>query len=118
MLLRPFLRILAAAVVVGAFSAAPAFADVDTTPPEIAVTVPAEGQVFASDQGGVPTGFTCTDEPGGSGVATCAGDATLDTARVGDRVFTVQTTVDAGEGGQGVSTTGVDVTAVAGTALK
>jgi hypothetical protein len=85
------------AAVAAALAAAPAAAQVaDTTPPAIDVTVPAEGQVFASDQGNVPTSFACHDEIGGSGLQTCLGDASIDTARLGDRAFTVRATDHAG----------------------
>ena len=40
--------------------------------------------------------FTCTDEQGGSGVATCTGPASLDTGSVGSKTFTVTTTDNAG----------------------
>jgi hypothetical protein len=92
------LRMLAAVVAAGAIHAAPAAAaaDPDTTPPEITITVPAEGQVFDSSQGPVATSFACADEPGGSGVANCDGDATLDTTKHGDQTFTVHTTDRAG----------------------
>jgi lysophospholipase L1-like esterase len=40
--------------------------------------------------------FTCTDEPGGSGVATCAGPATLDTSSVGNKTFQVTAVDNAG----------------------
>ena len=90
------LRLLAAVVVVGAVCAGPAVADVDTTPPVITVTMPVEGQVIASNQGALPTAFACADEPGGSGVATCDGDATIDTTKHGDQQFVVHTSDRAG----------------------
>jgi lysophospholipase L1-like esterase len=40
--------------------------------------------------------FTCTDEDGGSGVATCEGPASLDTSSVGTETFQVTTTDNAG----------------------
>ena len=40
--------------------------------------------------------FTCTDEVGGSGVASCTGPDTLDTSSVGNKTFTVVTTDHAG----------------------
>jgi hypothetical protein len=90
-------RLLAATAVAAALIAGPAAAQVaDTTPPAVTVTVPAEGQVFASDQGGVATAFTCADEPGGSGLATCTAPATIDTTQVGDQLFTVHTSDHAG----------------------
>src|SRR3954451_22380081 len=96
MLFRPThsLRMLAVVAAAGAIHAAPAAAaaDPDTTPPEITVTVPAEGQVFDSSQGPVATSFACADEAGGSGMATCDGAATLDTTKHGDQTFIVHTT--------------------------
>jgi hypothetical protein len=89
--------LLAAAACAAALTAAPAHAQVaDTTPPAIDVTVPAEGQVFASDQGNVPTNFACHDEIGGSGLASCVGPAFIDTTQVGDQLFTVTATDRAG----------------------
>jgi hypothetical protein len=44
----------------------------------------------------VPAQFTCTDEVGGSGVASCEGPASLDTSSVGTKTFSVQTTDVAG----------------------
>ena len=40
--------------------------------------------------------FACTDEAGGSGLASCAGPATLDTSSVGTKTFEVATTDVAG----------------------
>jgi hypothetical protein len=89
--------LLAAAACAAALTAAPAHAQVaDTTPPAIDVTVPAEGQVFASDQGNVPTNFACHDEIGGSGLASCVGPAFIDTTQVGDQLFTVTASDRAG----------------------
>jgi hypothetical protein len=93
------LAALAAAVAAAALAAGPASAQVaDTTPPQIDITVPAEGQVFASDQGNVPTNFACHDEIGGSGLAPngCVGPAFIDTTQVGDQLFTVTGTDNAG----------------------
>lgn len=44
----------------------------------------------------VPAQFTCTDESGGSGVASCSGPASLDTSSVGSNSFQVLTTDEAG----------------------
>jgi hypothetical protein len=100
MSLRPSvsLRLLGSLLVAGAIFAGPAVADFnDTVPPEITVTTPAEGQVIASNQGALPTAFSCVDpEPEASGVATCAGDATIDTSKHGDQTFTVHTSDNAG----------------------
>src|SRR4051795_6612791 len=94
MSLRAILPLLGAAALL---HAAPAAAqDPDTFPPEITITVPAEGQVVTSSQGAVETAFSCVDEDGGSGVASCDGDATLDTTHVGDHSFVVHTSDNAG----------------------
>jgi hypothetical protein len=97
------LRLLAALAVAGAIFAVPAVAkldDPDTTPPVITITVPAEGQVIASNQGALPTQFDCVDPvvPNAitSGKATCDGDATIDTTKHGDQTFTVHTSDNAG----------------------
>jgi len=80
--------VLAAAAAATALAAGPAAAQVvDTTPPDITITVPAEGQVFASDQGNVPTAFTCHDDTDPN--PRCEGPATIDTTQVGDQLFTV-----------------------------
>jgi hypothetical protein len=78
----------AAAVATALLTAGPASAQVrDTTPPAITFTVPAEGQVFASDQGNVPTVFTCHDDT--DPTPRCEGPAFIDTTQVGDHIFTV-----------------------------
>src|SRR3954453_21457431 len=80
--------LLAATAVATVLAAGPAAAQVaDTTPPDITVTVPGEGQVFASDQGNVPTAFTCRDDTDPS--PRCEGPAFIDTTQVGDQLFTV-----------------------------
>jgi hypothetical protein len=45
---------------------------VDTTAPEIAVTTPASGAVYGLGQH-VVAAYSCTDEAGGSGIASCVG---------------------------------------------
>jgi len=64
----------------------------DTTPPVITLTTPAEGAVYTLNQV-VSAGYTCEDEPGGSGLASCVGDvpdgAAIDTASVGAKTFAV-----------------------------
>ena len=83
--------VLAAAAVATALAAGPAAAQVvDTTPPDITVTVPSEGQVFASDQGNVPTAFSCRDDTDPN--PRCEGPAFIDTTQVGDQLFTVTAT--------------------------
>jgi hypothetical protein len=100
MSLRPSasLRLLGSLLVAGAIFAGPAVADFnDTFPPEITITAPTEGQVIASNQGALPTAFACVDpQPEPSGVATCQGDATIDTTKHGDQQFTVHTSDNAG----------------------
>jgi hypothetical protein len=92
------LRLLGSLLAAGAIFAGPAVADVDDTfPPVITITVPTEGQVIASNQGALPTAFSCVDpEPEPSGVATCSGDATIDTTKHGDQQFIVRTSDNAG----------------------
>jgi len=65
---------------------------VDRTPPSITVTTPAGQAVYTQNQV-VAADYACTDEPGGSGLASCKGDvasgAAIDTSTVGDHTFTV-----------------------------
>jgi len=69
---------------------------VDTTPPEITITSPASGAVFALHQV-VGAGYGCTDL---SGVTTCTGPvpsgSTIDTGSAGAKSFTVTATDGAG----------------------
>jgi hypothetical protein len=70
----------------------------DTTPPAIALTVPADGASYT--EGDEPTAeYTCDDGPDGTGVASCVGDVAdggrLDTSP-GDHTFTVTATDKAG----------------------
>jgi hypothetical protein len=64
----------------------------DLTDPTVTITTPPEGAVYARDDV-VLADFACTDELGGSGIATCAGDvaagAAIDTATLGSHTFTV-----------------------------
>jgi hypothetical protein len=64
------------------------YAVVDVTAPT--VSSPHDGIEYQLGQP-VEAQFTCTDEDGGSGVAACEGPATLDTATVGSKTFTVTT---------------------------
>jgi hypothetical protein len=72
---------------------------VDATAPSIAVTTPAEGAVYELGQD-VSAAYSCSDEPGGSGVATCTGTepvgSPIDTSSVGGKTFTVEATDEAG----------------------
>jgi len=66
--------------------------DLDTTPPAITLTTPAGGAIYTLNQV-VLADYGCEDEPGGSGVASCVGDASdgaaIDTTSVGPNTFTV-----------------------------
>ena len=59
----------------------------DALPPIITITTPASGQHFAKDQS-VNSVFSC-DDVGGSGVKSCSGPPTVDTATAGAHQFTV-----------------------------
>ncbi len=71
----------------------------DLTPPTIAVSSPADGEYFAKDQV-VAADFSCVDDPGGWGIASCAGPVTdgsaIDTSSVGAHSFVVTATDEAG----------------------
>ena len=66
---------------------------VDVTSPT--VSSPHEGIEYKLGEP-VEALFTCTDEVGGSGLATCGGPATLDTSSIGAKSFDVTTTDVAG----------------------
>jgi hypothetical protein len=71
----------------------------DTLSPTVEVDAPADGAVFDAGQV-VPARFSCSDEPGGSGLENCVGtvgfDQPIDTASIGDHVFTATATDRAG----------------------
>jgi hypothetical protein len=67
----------------------------DTTAPAIAIATPVLYGMYGVGATVTPQ-FTCTDETGGSGVASCTGAATLDTSSVGPKTFTVTATDNAG----------------------
>jgi hypothetical protein len=72
---------------------------VDETDPEVAIASPADGEVY--ERGEVVTAdYSCADEPGGSGLATCTGTAAdggaVDTSSVGEKTFTVEASDNAG----------------------
>ncbi|HET8821003.1 MAG TPA: PxKF domain-containing protein [Thermoleophilaceae bacterium] len=75
---------------------------VDRTPPSVAVSAPVDGAVYVLGQR-VLAAYSCADQPGGSGVATCEGPvangAAIDTATVGAHSFEVRTADNAGNAG-------------------
>ena len=74
-------------------SASATYRVLDRTPPSISIATPAAGAVYTQGQN-VLADYSCTDEAGGSGVESCAGDAAagapIDTSTVGERTFTVR----------------------------
>jgi hypothetical protein len=72
---------------------------VDRTAPGIVVTTPASGAVYGLGEH-VAADYSCADEAGGSGLASCAGTvangAAIDTSSVGEKTFTVEATDNAG----------------------
>lgn len=71
----------------------------DTTPPSVAIATPADGALYTKSQF-VLADYACADEPGGSGLASCAGPvasgAPIDTASVGAHAFAVTGADNAG----------------------
>ena len=71
----------------------------DTTPPSIVITTPTEGATHVPDQR-VDARYSCEDEEGGSGVASCQGPvangAKIGTGSTGSYDFTVTATDKAG----------------------
>ncbi len=63
--------------------------------PTIAITTPANGQVFTEGQS-VESVFSCAEASTGTGVATCAGPAAINTSQPGAGAFTVTATDYAG----------------------
>jgi hypothetical protein len=76
-------------------TAATTYRVVDRTPPSIVITTPANGGTYTLGQI-VTADYSCADQPGGSGPASCVGDlapgAFIDTSSVGSRTFTVRAT--------------------------
>jgi len=70
----------------------------DATPPSITISAPTD-TTYALNQG-VLADYSCSDESGGSGLATCAGPVAsgspIDTATVGLKTFTVTAADNAG----------------------
>jgi hypothetical protein len=64
----------------------------DRVPPTVTVTTPPEGAVYGQGEV-VIADYACTDEDGGSGLASCAGDVpdgqAINTATLGPHTFTV-----------------------------
>jgi hypothetical protein len=71
----------------------------DTTPPTITITTPAAGATYVLNQA-VNANYSCADEVGGSGLASCVGTvangAAIDTSSVGAKSFTVNAADNAG----------------------
>jgi lysophospholipase L1-like esterase len=87
----------------------------DVTPPEIDLRNPAADSVFEHRQGS-SADYSCTDEPGGSGLATCEGTVPdgepIPTGLLGANDFTVDATDNAGNEASLTRTyTVIDVTA-------
>jgi Bacterial Ig-like domain (group 3) len=72
---------------------------VDRTAPVIALATPEAGAVYGLGET-VAADYSCSDEPGGSGLASCAGTvddgASVDTSSVGEKTFTVEAADNAG----------------------
>jgi hypothetical protein len=72
---------------------------VDKTAPSISLRTPADRAVYSHGQA-VAADYSCADEDGGSGLASCTGDvadgAAIDTNAFGQHSFTVRATDDAG----------------------
>lgn len=71
----------------------------DVTAPSITITGPAEGATYTLNQAATAS-YSCADEAGGSGLATCTGPvasgAALNTSTAGPHTFTVTATDTAG----------------------
>jgi dipeptidyl aminopeptidase/acylaminoacyl peptidase len=76
-------------------SATSSYRVVDRTPPSILIATPTDHAVYLLGQS-VYADYRCADQPGGSGLASCAADAAIDTSSVGDKTFTVTATDQAG----------------------
>jgi hypothetical protein len=72
---------------------------VDVTAPQIALTTPSQGAEYDLGQQ-VAASYSCSDEDGGSGLASCTGTVAngdaIDTSSVGQKSFTVNATDNAG----------------------
>jgi virginiamycin B lyase len=82
------------------------FAADDVTPPVVTIVSPRDGSVLTEGEGMIAD-YSCTDEPGGSGLATCEGpvaDGAIIPNDLGSHSFTVRATD--GEGNTGSATHG------------
>jgi hypothetical protein len=79
--------------------------DLDSDPPTVNLSTPPDGAVYILGSNVIAI-YSCADEPGGSGLASCVGSiangAALDTSSVGAKSFTV--TARDGEGHETVVT--------------
>jgi uncharacterized repeat protein (TIGR01451 family) len=71
----------------------------DTTAPSIAIETPLDGAIFTPDST-VNASYSCTDDAGGSGVASCTGTvpngSPIETSTLGQHAFTVDAEDNAG----------------------
>jgi hypothetical protein len=92
-------------------SATATYKIVDRTPPTIAIAAPAAGAVYTQNQL-VTADYSCTDQPGGAGVASCQGTvptgSSIDTATIGPKTFAV----NAIDGARNASATSRDYSVV------
>jgi len=90
----------------------------DTTPPSIDIVTPADGVTYSRGQA-VNASYSCQDEAGGSGLASCQGTVTdgsaIDTATPGSKTFTVMATDNSGNEASVTSTYTVDECTTRGT---
>ena len=77
--------------------------DTDTTDPTITLTTPPDNAVYTKNQA-VDADYSCADEDGGSGLASCDGDVPsgdpINTSTVGAHTFTVDAADNAGNTAQ------------------
>jgi hypothetical protein len=75
----------------------------DTTDPTITLNTPADNDTYIKNQA-VNADYSCDDEAGGSGLASCVGDVPsgdpIDTSTVGEHTFTVDAADNAGNTAQ------------------
>ena len=73
--------------------------DTDVTPPTISIVTPPDGANYGLNQS-VSANYSCADEAGGSGLASCVGPVSsgspIDTSTSGQHAFTVTATDNAG----------------------